>query len=244
MTDAPRPHLPWARYVAELAVIVAGVLIALSADAWWQDREDRSREIGYLLAIEADMAEARAIIDTTFTQDSTLASGLTEVLQVLRVPAPLTPEQNDVTRLLPTQVTPFAIPAGTLDALLLSGDLRLIRSEEVRSTLISEAASLERNMAWIDEVTVQAVTNVRAMTVAIEAVRIDAVERATPVDVETLRRSPEIVGSYIQHVTILGNRLASFGGMRGAVDAILESVRAELEQRGERSASLPDDGPS
>jgi hypothetical protein len=46
-----RRPLPWARLLAEGAVIVAGVLIALTADRWMQGRDDRELEREYLVQL-------------------------------------------------------------------------------------------------------------------------------------------------------------------------------------------------
>ena len=40
--------MSWARVLGELVVIVAGILIALAADAWWQGLADEEQEREYL----------------------------------------------------------------------------------------------------------------------------------------------------------------------------------------------------
>ena len=39
--------------LAKLGIIIAGVLIALTADAWWEDQQDRAEEV----LIVADLLE-------------------------------------------------------------------------------------------------------------------------------------------------------------------------------------------
>ena len=46
----------------ELFVVVLGVLVALAADSFWEERTQRSREQAYLDAVVRDMAAARDTI--------------------------------------------------------------------------------------------------------------------------------------------------------------------------------------
>jgi hypothetical protein len=38
-------------------VIVVGVMVALAADAWWEDREADERRVAYLHALQADLSK-------------------------------------------------------------------------------------------------------------------------------------------------------------------------------------------
>lgn len=49
--------LPWKRLVAELAVIVAGVLIALGAESWWGRRQERRQAEEYVRQLLVDFRE-------------------------------------------------------------------------------------------------------------------------------------------------------------------------------------------
>ncbi len=62
MTDARRWLRRAPRLGAELAVIVAGVLIALSADAWWDRRQERETEIRHLRALHEDLLGSLALL--------------------------------------------------------------------------------------------------------------------------------------------------------------------------------------
>lgn len=57
--DAPTPT----RAFMEIGVIVAGVLIALGADAWWQAREDRALAEEYRVALLSDLAADSALYE-------------------------------------------------------------------------------------------------------------------------------------------------------------------------------------
>ncbi len=70
--------------VAQLAIIVAGVLIALLAQALWNDRQDHSREQDYLEQLRSDLAITRTrMIQGIAAQDSALHR-MSRMIQAMR----------------------------------------------------------------------------------------------------------------------------------------------------------------
>ena len=64
MSDAvTRPSVAPKRLVAELAVIVLGILLALSADAWVSERIAAEEEGEYLAALQQELSSVR--VDAT-----------------------------------------------------------------------------------------------------------------------------------------------------------------------------------
>ena len=51
------------RPITEIIVIVAGVLIALGADSWWTERQERQEEVELLAAIKADLQQTAVLAD-------------------------------------------------------------------------------------------------------------------------------------------------------------------------------------
>ena len=68
------------RIVGELLVIVVGVLVALSADAWLQSREDRQAEARQLEALRDDVEESRALPETSNEQWTRLFASLVRLV--------------------------------------------------------------------------------------------------------------------------------------------------------------------
>jgi hypothetical protein len=58
-TDARTLKSPYAsfRLLSELAVIVVGILLALAADSWWEERQERALELEYLEAFREDVRQ-------------------------------------------------------------------------------------------------------------------------------------------------------------------------------------------
>jgi hypothetical protein len=53
-----------ARLLGELTLITAGVLLALTADAGWNSRQERAQERDYLRSLRSEMLAARAEFDS------------------------------------------------------------------------------------------------------------------------------------------------------------------------------------
>ena len=47
--------LNWRYGLSEFTIVVAGVLVALAADIWFQDREDGVRDLEYVERLIADL---------------------------------------------------------------------------------------------------------------------------------------------------------------------------------------------
>lgn len=56
-----RSSIRW--FAAEIIVIVAGVLIALALNAWWQDRQDAESEQVYLRLLLRDLDQMEVDLD-------------------------------------------------------------------------------------------------------------------------------------------------------------------------------------
>ncbi len=136
------------RAVVEFVVIVAGVLVALSAEEWLQSRADSELEAEYLEALSTDVQRDSARwtgIDQSLEEKN---AALTRVINWLRSPD----KTEDTLRQL---VTDLARGAGlaygaatnaqrvTFDELVSTGRLELLQDIELRSALISYYALVD-----------------------------------------------------------------------------------------------------
>lgn len=67
----------WRAAFREFVVIVAGVLAALAAQAWWTSHEDRARERDYLAQLLADTRENERRLETAIHEDEIAWKGTT-----------------------------------------------------------------------------------------------------------------------------------------------------------------------
>lgn len=153
LPEAPHATSPWpahaARlrwFMAEFAVVVAGVLVALGVSAMAQDHADRGREQAYLQQLSADLqSNERTLQDANdFLQQR--AEATARVLHRFWRDAP----QADPTLVrdlsLPRTTRRFRPILGTADTLASSGDLNLIRSAPLRAAILSYSESTRTSL--------------------------------------------------------------------------------------------------
>jgi hypothetical protein len=136
-----RAQRDWRRgarwFAAQFVVVVAGVLVALALNAWWQERRDRARERIYLQQLVVDLAatETELAAAHRFFLDRAQASA--RVAQAF-----WRAERPAVETLLPSLSAPLSSRRyrpvlGTIHALVATGDLGLIRSDALRTELMA-----------------------------------------------------------------------------------------------------------
>lgn len=124
----------------ELAVIVVGVLIALSADGWASSRTDRDIETARVRALQDNVEETLARLRTA--QSEVAAAGAS--LRVLASSDSLT--SPDGGRLLAAGLLygpSFSPEMNVYDDLKSSGELALLKSAELRQALAKMDANFE-----------------------------------------------------------------------------------------------------
>jgi hypothetical protein len=142
----PQHGIPWQRWLREFAVIAAGALAALAAQAWWQDRQDRDHERDYMRRLLADTRENARRIDQLIIDDSTSAVTVGRVSAFLYDTSPPPPRDTLAAWFLDGGVfssSAFYPLTNTYTALLATGDLRLVRDEALRSELVAYSARME-----------------------------------------------------------------------------------------------------
>jgi len=131
----------------EFAVIAAGALAALAAQAWWQNRQDSERERDYLRRLLADTRENAQRIDRLIVDDSTSQLTVRRVAAFLFDAGPPPPPPDTLVAWFLDggffSSSAFYPITDTYTALLATGDLRLVRDEALRSELVAYAARMD-----------------------------------------------------------------------------------------------------
>lgn len=133
------------RAVVELALIVAGILLALGIDGWVERREERASEAVYLELLVRDLDAVIAEFDSFIVFTRAQTAQASEAYRVLQArPGSLDPESTAalVAPLAGRQTVRLIQP--TYTDLLSTGNLRLIRNRTLRDELVRfhEAAAL------------------------------------------------------------------------------------------------------
>ena len=139
------PTAPWFRslrwFLAELVVVVAGVLIALGAQRWWQAREDHARERAYLTQLVADIRQTEANVAEMDSLSRPVILASANVLRGYR--SPVKPPRDSLLVWASHSVSyQRALPVtATADALISTGDVRILRDDSVRVAIYDYVAA-------------------------------------------------------------------------------------------------------
>jgi hypothetical protein len=132
------------RVGGELFVIVVGVLLALWAENWREERAERGRTATYLEELTAEVSATMAGLNESIRLDSLLVLRTGAAADLLRTAR--SGESDELARPLPfLQLTTFTPTMPTLGQLVGSTDLRLVDPPQLRRALRSTAAEQERN---------------------------------------------------------------------------------------------------
>lgn len=223
--------LPWNRLFAEFTVIVAGVLIALAVNSWWERRQERNRAREYLEQLLVDVQATERRLRATIETETQRLEGVNSVIdRALRGPWP----QADSLE-FPTGYNYFEPLKGTLTALIQGGDLRLLRNDSIRfeliafSALIHETETILRHTETLIWNSTERVTVGRARHSQSAARREANAGRGWgQVNVAGALNDPEIISALQLQATASQIRLFNLGRLEEPTSRIIRLLRAEL----------------
>ena len=154
MPDPPNRRINWPRIFAEGVVIVASILLALTADAWWDERQDRSEEREIIDRLISDLQANIDGIDQGLSILSVKEASLLRVDSVLR--AQETPEDSrgflkDVIDGANYGWNQYVPRRATFDELLGSGTFALISDAGLREAISDYHEVYRASQNRIDE---------------------------------------------------------------------------------------------
>ena len=140
--DSPFPNrISW--FLAEFAVVLSGVLVALALNAWWQAGQDRDQEQLYLEQLREDVRRSIDNIETQVQSERTSDRALTQLVRAFRMDPPPPRDSLLVWSLNAPNVAHPTPVIGTAQSLVTSGDLRLIREDSLRLALPTYVESIQ-----------------------------------------------------------------------------------------------------
>ena len=153
MTEAGRSRLPWKRIVVEGGAIIVSILLAFAIDAWWDAVQDRARERQALVGLQEEFTENRRRLEGNMGRHARTQAASVALIELSdarsEVPA------DSLARLLRAvfvDAYSYNPSGGVLEGLIASGELRLIRSQDLRGLLATWPGQLEENSedeAWV-----------------------------------------------------------------------------------------------
>jgi len=134
----------WAGLAREVVLIVSSILLAFAINAWWEGRGERAREREALEALAEDFAAADSILAMRVLAIDSGAVAAQAIIDLVGPHADVR-QADSLAELIPRIIRrpTFEPPMGTLQALLGSGELRLIRNPRLKAVLASFPSELE-----------------------------------------------------------------------------------------------------
>jgi hypothetical protein len=135
----------WSFFVAELVLVVAGILVALAIDGWISDSRDRQTEGVYLELLARDIEEIRHQVDLQIEFEKERIDTASAAYAALTTSDPTTnrAEIGPLLALLVTRRT-LSLSSATYDQMVSSGHLQLIGDHKLRNMIVRFFANLER----------------------------------------------------------------------------------------------------
>lgn len=142
----------WGALVAELVVVVAGILLALVIDGWARDRRDRAAEVTYLQFLERDLQQTVERLQELKTfENRQMEDGLVVYRSLSDA---VDPDHRVAVSLalarLGTRLTTRLANATYVD-LINTGNLQLIDDRELRDAIVQFFENAERDLAVIEK---------------------------------------------------------------------------------------------
>ena len=144
--------------LTEVVIIVVGILIALSADAWWQDRNERKAEEQHLLALRDDFMQSVELLSQSIASRKRQDDFLRHLIQD-DAPSAAIPELGEWIYWGLFTIGSFEPQFAALSDLETSGEMRLIDDPGLRrslaflrqnySTLVTLQADYSRSQAGL-----------------------------------------------------------------------------------------------
>lgn len=136
-----KPKLPtWSWILAEIGIVVVGILIAFSLNSWWEGRAAAEREQEHLTALRSDFEQNVQRLNGLARSQDRVSRASADLLLVARAHASATPDSVDRLMSEVFSSDQFDPVMGAYENLVNSGGLAQIKDDRLRSALASFAA--------------------------------------------------------------------------------------------------------
>lgn len=142
----------WSTFVIELALIVVGVIVALSIDDWAQERENQLSEKIYLASLIRDLDQIVESLQTYVDTETAMASASATTLKILAVEGyeRKGEELREYLSDMGTRRTLRLVSAAYAD-LTSTGNFQLISSRDLREQLLRYFADVSRSELVVEK---------------------------------------------------------------------------------------------
>jgi hypothetical protein len=135
--------LDWKYVVAETTIVAIGVAMALTVDAWWEDRTDRVTESAYLQGLREDFSTTALDLNGEMELTLESLSAIDELLGLMTSKTIADPSHVHRTISKAFETSVLRPITATYADLVTSGNTRILRSKSLRIALAEWSAQLE-----------------------------------------------------------------------------------------------------
>ena len=150
-------------FAAEYLIIVTGVLTAAAVNAWWQGRQEVTQERSYLVQLVEDLRQTERIMtlaDSAELRASRAIGRLERAFYLSERP----PRDSLLMWIYGSSwIRPVRPVLGTAEALVSTGDLRLIRDDSLRAAVTAYLDDTRRLMAHHEASAAEWLAGLRAL---------------------------------------------------------------------------------
>jgi hypothetical protein len=137
-------NIPWSRVLVEGTAIVAGILLAFSIDAWWDDRQERASDIARLQGVLEELRSHEILLSEAIAaHQATVDLGyeLFELLASGQSPA----EKARTAEVMDLMYNFYRInaPFGSLETAVSSGTIARMKNVDLASAVASWPTTIE-----------------------------------------------------------------------------------------------------
>ena len=130
-----RQDIAWKRISVEALAIVASILLAFAIDAWWDNLQSAEDERESLELIQRDLRQSQTQLDVYLDFASVASQAGLAAYRDLSGDGPYDSEEIRENLLRVDRVT-VRVPKAAYTDLLSTGNLRVIRSRELRDAIV------------------------------------------------------------------------------------------------------------
>jgi hypothetical protein len=144
--------LDWKYVVTETAIVAIAVAMALSADAWWDERTDRASELAYLQGLQEEFSTTALDLEQEIASSMKTTAAIDELLTIIA--SHRVESSSKVVGLLASAFETSVLRAvtATYDDLLTSGSTGILTNDALRIALANWSAQLDLHRRLEDHI--------------------------------------------------------------------------------------------
>lgn len=141
-------QLNWHSAILEIGIVFVGVVVALAAGAWWEDRQDEARAVAYLEQIAGELAESESELDEVVTSMLGQVAAAAQLTRAAYAAEPPTEAELRAWALRNSYYAQPVLTMGTARAMVATADIRHVSDRGLRTRIVSAVNAIDDYETW------------------------------------------------------------------------------------------------